>query len=172
MFSEQTIERAEWLIEHEQSRRRRQCPGQRHPLGLTTGQLIDTTNAEVVEPHQLEQLVHSKVLPSPADALHAKPKGYVPSDAQVREQGVILKHETKIALMGRHPVEIAATQNNATRCQRLDTSDGPKQRALPTPTWPYDGNNLGLAHIEGDTAERIEVTTTSRAIANTDVVKL
>ena len=52
------IQRAERLVQQQHLRLRGECPGQRHPLPLTAGELGREPVGELIEMDQFQQLVH------------------------------------------------------------------------------------------------------------------
>ena len=90
------IERRCRLIEKEQTWPRCQSAGQRHPLGLTPRDLCRPSRGQVVDAKTGQLLPCNDYSFAAPPAPSAKTEGDVVDHRQVREQKVILEHETDL----------------------------------------------------------------------------
>ena len=67
--------------------------------------------------------------------------------------GVVLKHETKPALVGGNPVEGLAIPGQGTGFLGLQTGDDPEQRGLAAPARSQYGEDLTIGNGQGDALE-------------------
>ena len=92
-LAERAIERAQWLVEHEQPRFGRERAGERDPLLFSARELADAATLEAGEPDQREGVAGAGVDLGAREALHAQPERDVALHVAVGEQRVVLEHE-------------------------------------------------------------------------------
>ena len=133
------VQRGERLVEQHHRGRRREGPGQRHPLLLAAGELVRQPGAHRErQPHQVEQLRDAGALAAGA-ARHAE--GDVARDVQVREQRALLRHVADPAALRRHgPARAGTPPGRRTRsCRRPGRGSPAMSRSrvvLPQPDGP------------------------------------
>ena len=104
LLAQRAVEAGQRFVQHQQARVRRQRARQRHPLRLAAGQGVHRPPAEAAQPHQLQQFGHPPAAPGGAAGLraglHAQSEGDVALHVQVREQRLVLEHQTETAPVG------------------------------------------------------------------------
>ena len=98
--SQVAIERAERLIEHEETGARGERAGKRHPLLFAARKRVNGTVGKRVYAHQAEEFINARpgVRGGPAEAAQAE--GDIVAHVEVREQGEVLVHESEAAAVG------------------------------------------------------------------------
>jgi hypothetical protein len=96
------VERGKWLVEQQRVRRARQRPRERHALRLPTGQLPRMAVGQLVEAQAAQPAARRLAGGSPCHAAGPLPERHVVEHAQVREQPVVLEHDSEPPVLRRH----------------------------------------------------------------------
>ncbi|GAA3081343.1 hypothetical protein GCM10020254_27160 [Streptomyces goshikiensis] len=142
------VELPQRFVQHQQPRRRRQRPGQRHPLLLTARQRGHRPALGAGQPDQLQQLRDLGSVRSPSPAPHPEPEGDVPADVPVREQLVVLEHQAHAPPVDRHPGLVGAAQQHPAGRDRLEPGHHPQQRGLAASARSEDAHDLVLGDLQ------------------------
>ena len=141
LFPQWPVETGHWFIQHQQPRARRQRARQRHALRLAAGESVDRPPAEAAQPHQFQQLPYPPRALGGAPGPHAQAEGDVARHVQMREQRLVLKHQSEAAPVGGHgrhrptlPAHLAG--------MRLQPGDHPQQGGLAAPAGAEQGHDL------------------------------
>ncbi len=97
----QCIQGTERFVQQQQAGGEGQGPGQRHSLLLAAGDLARVFVGLGREIHQPQPVIDPLLDEIPCQSLILKAEGDVLGHRQVGEEGVGLKHDAKIALLGR-----------------------------------------------------------------------
>ncbi len=130
LLAELEVEGSERLIEKEDGGAVDQGPGQSDPLLLPAGHLPGPSPLVSVEADQGQGLADSALL---LLALHlplAQAVAHVLGDVHVREQGVVLEDRVDVPLVGRHPGDRLAGQQDLARGRLLEAGDHAQGRGL------------------------------------------
>ena len=146
------IEIREGLVEQDESGCRGERPGHRHPLLLSSGELVGVACAEAREPDQLQDLGDTLPPRAPIQAMEAE--AHVVLDGEVREEGVVLEDDADPALLGRHGA--AGTRHHliadghGAGVRSLEARDEAQGRGLSAPGGTQQGQDLALLDREGE----------------------
>jgi hypothetical protein len=155
LVAEAGVEGGEGLVQKERLRAGRQGAGQRHPLLLPAGEHVGVSAGVGFEADAGEGFGH---LPAALAARHAaEAEGDVLRHRQVREQGVVLEHETDPALFGRDFAarfgEHGAVQFDAAGLQGFQAGDEAEQGGLAVAGGAQEAQDLARPRLEVDAAE-------------------
>ena len=146
------IETRERLVEQHQPRVRRQRPGERDPLPLAARQLVRVAVAVARQTDRRQPVVGAALALRTAQRPQAEHD--VPAHRQVREQRVLLEHETHVALLGvgaaRSVLDEPATDSDLAAIGGVEPGDDAQQRRLATPARPDEREQLAVGDVEID----------------------
>jgi hypothetical protein len=154
------VERAERLVHQQHLRLDGDGAGGRNALLLATGERLRVAVGEPVEVDEREHLVDPVVDRVIRDALPVEAERDVLSDGHVRKQRVILKHHSRVALVGRHARHVLAGQRDGSAGGRFEPGEHPKRRRLARARGTQQREQLAVFHLErylvdgGDVSER------------------
>ncbi len=151
------VERAERLVEHEQPRGGGERAGQRHPLGLAAREGVDGSVLEAGQAHQVEHLGHPGSPGPRGVAAHPGAERHVLPDRPVREQRVVLEHQTEAPLVGGTTGEVAAVPGHPTGHRRLEPGQHAQQGALAAAARAHHRDHLARCHGQRHVVERHRV---------------
>lgn len=143
-----------------------QGTGQRDPLALPAGQLVDGVAATITEPDQFQHLRHSRPLIGGGPAMHTQPEGDVAGDVQVREEGRLLEHQADAAAMSRHSREVRTRQVNCALAQRFQSCDGAQQGGLAAPAGTQESQDIARRDQERHILDGDAVAETDREVVD------
>jgi hypothetical protein len=72
----------------------------------------------------------------------------------VREEGVVLEHGVRLALVGRHRGDVASAELDPATIRPLEAGDQPEQRGLPRAGRTEQGEELALLDGQVDPVDR------------------
>jgi hypothetical protein len=152
------VEGRERFVEQDQLGLGGERPGQRHPLLLTTGQLVWLAVAQPGQADEVEQLVDPIATGRAGRA--GQPEGDVAGDAEVREQRTFLGDDADAPGVGPHGggrrrVERTTGQGDHAIAGVLKPGDAAQQRGLARPGRAQHGGeaaglDLEAGPVEGD----------------------
>ena len=150
---ESGVERREWFVEQHEPRARRERPGERDALLLTTGQLVRVALAETFEPHEFQHLVD----PSRAAFRTRQTERDVPGNREVREQVAFLGNETNPAPLGRHEalrrVDELAVDRDGAGIRSFEPGHQAQERRFPAPRLAEQRDHGTVGHFEVEVVE-------------------
>ena len=160
LISEMGVQVGEWLVHQYDDGLRSECPRQRDPLLLTSGQLV---RIAVVAGRQVEA---PKDLPGPARTMRLghgiEAERHVLPHGEVREQGVVLKHHAHPPPLGRNPApgtgHLPPPDEDPALVRDLESRDQAECRRLPAARGSENRQDLALPDIEGDIDECLDPT--------------
>ena len=162
------IDVGEGLIQQHQPRLAHQCPGDGHPLLLTTGELVRIAIPQPLQIDQRQRLVHLLLASTAIEFGQAKAD--IVGHRQVGKEGVILKDHADVARLGRHagtrPVEQGIAEANRALCQRQQPGDGLQQRGFAAATGSQQADDLVVCHRQGELLQHIAAVVTAADIFN------
>jgi hypothetical protein len=144
------------LVEQEQRWIDRERSRQRHPLGLTSGQLPGLTPGTLGEADPVEPSGGVVAGGTPAGAVPAEPEGDVVQSGQVREEQVVLEHDTDRTTLGGYlsppsgSVEVLARQGDVAGSQRFQTGERAQRGGLSGAVGPEQGDDLAGGDVQPD----------------------
>ncbi len=151
------VESAERLVEQKHLRLDREGAGERHPLALATGELRRIAVTELLQLHQLEQLID----PRPDLVLRPlpdrQPEGDVVAHGHVLEGGVVLEDEADATLLRRDPGCVLAGDDDLARVGHLESGDHAQERRLAAAARAEQRRQRARRHLERDVVEGDEV---------------
>ena len=100
------VQRAEWFIQHQQTRVGRQSAGQGNALLFPTGKFRYRPAAKSFHVDAAQGLADLLIDKVGGFMLHFQTKGDVSTYRTVRKKCVILKHQTKASLMGWYAAQV------------------------------------------------------------------
>ena len=150
------IEGPERLVEEEDPRADRQRPGEGHSLALAAGELRGLPRTEVVEAHQMEQLVDPGLDLGLRGFPHPHPEGDVLEHAHVAEEGIVLEHEAHVPLSGVAVGDVGAILFDPAGVGPLEPGNDPQERRLARARRPEERQERPLGDVERDVVERLE----------------
>ena len=119
-----------------------QRPRQRHTLLLAARQRVHPLGAPALEAKALQQRLRLALRSSTAQALFHQAKGHVVLQAQVREQGKVLKHQGQAAFFRGPVADVLTVEPNTARLRCLQTRHDFQQRALAAARGAQQGHGL------------------------------
>ncbi|MGY3407375.1 hypothetical protein ACVWZV_003488 [Bradyrhizobium sp. GM5.1] len=152
-FAQLLVERGQRFVHQDQPRLEDHGACERHALALAAGELRDTAlfvagktdhrkrRAHLIRPGRLRQ-------PS-----RAQGKGNILADAHMREQRVVLEHDADIALVRRHPGDVAAAEQDRSARWQDEAAEDAEQRRLAGAGGAEQGDELAGGDIEGHVVE-------------------
>ena len=96
------------------------------------------------QPHHFEKLVGPRPPRALIDATNTQAIGDIVSDREMGEQRQRLKHHADISLVGRHPGQVLAVEDNMALGRRLQPGDQAQQGSLATPRRPEKRDELAF----------------------------
>ena len=99
MLAQGGVQRCQRLIQQNGPGPHRQRTGERHPLALAAGQLVDGAMSQGIDAHHLQHLAGAGEALGLGHAPHPQAIGHVLHHRHVGEQGIGLEHHTHIALL-------------------------------------------------------------------------
>src|SRR6266496_3420418 len=90
--------------------------------------------------------------------LHAETIGHVLEDAQMREEGVALKDEADVPLVGHEARHVLAADEDATGVGLLEARDHPEGRGLAAAGRTEEGEELGGPDLQAHLTDGIDLT--------------
>ena len=155
--TQRTVEGAQGLVEHQQPRRGRQCPGQGDALLLAAGQLRDPPRAVAAQAHQREDLVRAHVDRRARVTAHLQAKGHVAAHVALRKEHVVLEHQPDVALVHGHAGKVAAVERDSATGERLEAGNSAQQRRLARAARAQERDRFDLTHGQGDAVDHDRV---------------
>src|SRR5262249_18521838 len=148
------VERAERLVEQQHARLDRKRASERDALALATGELCRGALCQPAELDELEQLLNARADFRLPQAIRARPRpqteGNVLEHRHVTEQGVMLEHESDVALAHRARQRILAVELHLALVRPFEAGDDAQERRLARARWPEQRQELARAHLELD----------------------
>ena len=150
------VERGERLVEQEDARPARQGARERGPLLLPAGELVGGTRGQRLEPEPRDPLGGVRPRPGLRAAGRAEAERDVVEDGEVREQPVLLEHDTDLTPRGRDEqvgggvVDDHVVEPQAAAGQRSEAADRPQQSGFPGPVRTEDSHHLAGPHVDLD----------------------
>ena len=130
LAAEFEVQGAQRFVQEEDGRAIDERSRQRHPLGLTAGDLGRLAAFVAGQLHELEHLRDPTLDLRVPDLLAAQAERDVLVDAQVREERIALEDRVDVALVGRQPGHVLALQFDHAGRGLLKTADHPEGRGL------------------------------------------
>ena len=153
LLAQLQVECAERLVEQQDRRPVDERPGERHTLGLATGQLGRLATLVAWELDQIEHLRD----PGPdlriADLGAPQPESHVLVDRQVREQRVVLEDGVDVPLVRRQPGNVLALELDQAGGRCLEPADHPQRRRLAAAGWAKEREEFPGLDLEVDVVD-------------------
>jgi hypothetical protein len=157
VLAELEVEGAERLVEQEHGRVEDQRPGERDPLALPAGELID---AAAAEPGQADALEH-RVDPARDVGARRAPTsqaiGDVVGDRHHREERQVLEDQVHRAAVRRDAEHRSAADTDVAGARTFEAGDHPEEGRLSTTRRSEDGEERAPGDGERDSADRHDV---------------
>ena len=148
LLAELQVERSERLVEEQHPRTVDERARQRHPLLLTTGELLRLAVLATGEVDELEHVAHAFLHVRLAHLAALETECDVLVDGHVREQRVALEHRVDVALVGRQADHVAVAEVDRTRRRLLESADHPQGRRLAAPRRPEQREERAVRDLE------------------------
>jgi hypothetical protein len=146
----------------------RQRPGQGHALALAAGELRRQAVAEVLQVHQLEQLVHLGLDLGLGALADLEAEGHVAPHREVLERGVVLEDEAHVALLRRQAGGVLAGDLHHSLVGDLEAGDDPQQGGLAAAARPQQGGQGPGRDVHRDVVEGNELAEALRDVLGFD----
>jgi hypothetical protein len=145
------VEIAERLIEEDHLGLRGECPGQRHSLLLSPGQLVGHAVLETDQAHQFQDLTDPLPTIPPGQAV-----SHVPGHGHVREQGVVLEHHPDPPRLRWH--EDARTKDRSPMdldraAGVFEAGDHTESCGLAAPRWAEQCDHTAFPDVEAEVVQ-------------------
>jgi hypothetical protein len=155
-LAQRAVEAAVGLVEQQQPRAGRERAGERDALLLAAAQLVDGSVARWSRPTSASTLRDPLPRSSRVEPLHARAEGDVAGDVAVREQRVVLEHESdaRASLDGDVATSSAVDADRAGP-ERVEPGDAAEQRRLPAAARAEERDDLAGRDVEVDVGEHV-----------------
>ena len=160
------VERAERLVEEEHLRLGRERAGEAHALPLPARELRRVAVAEVLELHEVQELVDALGDLRLRALAHLEAERDVLAHGHVLERRVVLEDEADVALLRRERRRVLAGEEDLAGVGRLEPGDDPEQRRLARAARPEERRERARLDVERDVVERDEVAEALRDVAD------
>ena len=157
------IERGQRLVEQEHAWLRHERPGERYPLGLASAQRARPRRRVLGHVDAFEPRPGAAAGVLPPNSSGPQTERHVLQRAEMREQRLVLEHETDRATIGRRPrathrvVEHASVDRDPSAVERQQPGERAQQRRLAGAVRPDQHDRLAGLGIEPDVeGERAE----------------
>ena len=148
------IQRAERLVEQQDTRRDRQRPRERNALALAARQLAGVTSSQPIKLHQIEQFLDARadrcVILADRAGLHAQAERDILEHRHVTEQRVMLEHESHLTLAGAADKRVFAVERNLAEVWPIEACNDPQQRGLARTRRAEQRQQFAIADLEID----------------------
>ncbi len=148
------VEGGHRLVEQQQPRVGGQCPGDRHPLGLATGELGRAASGELGGPDLGEPLLGGGPCGGPAHAAAAGAEGDVLHDAEVGEEQRVLRQQRRTTRVRGHPAPVpgehVAVEHHPAGVGTQQPAEHVEGGRLARAVGAEQGDRLARGHLEGD----------------------
>ncbi len=148
------VERAQGFVEQDEFRLEHQGARQRHPLLLAARQLPRPAVTASAEVDDVEHVVDLPADLVPGHVPAPQAERHVLKDVHVREECVGLEHHVHVALVGRHPGDVPASEPHRPRGGILEAGDHAHGGRLAATGRPEQGEELTLGDLEVHRADR------------------
>ena len=149
------VERAQRLVEQEHIRIENEAARERDTLLLTAGQLARIPVGKAAEPHEIKHLVDARLHVPLGEAAHLQGKDHVLRRRHMREQRVVLEHDTDIALIGLAECEIVSSELDDPACRILESGNHQQRRRLAGAARPQECDEFSALDIDRDIVDGI-----------------
>ena len=151
------VEGAERLVQQQHLGLHRQGARQGDPLTLTTGELGRIASSHVTELHQIQQLLDpgsdAGFIRPIGTRLDPQAEGHVLEHRHVPEQGIVLEHETDVALAHVEIRGILAADDDVAAVGLLQPGDDPQQCGLAAAGGAEQRHQFTVVKIEVDVGQ-------------------
>ena len=160
------VERREGLVEKEHTWLGREGPRQRNPLRLPARERARSQMRVVVEPNPREPGERALTGFSSRHTSSSQAERDVLDGSEAGKEQVVLEDDAHGSLVGGHEdagdgvIEDAVVEPDQPLVDRQQAREAPKERRLPGPVRPEDGDRLATGGVELD----VEVERTERAL--------
>ena len=144
------IQGSEWFIQQQQLRPLGQTARQRHPLLLTTRQLVRFALRIRFELYQCQHLINAQLDFGFRQTIPAQTKRNVVPDTEMGKQRVTLEHHVDRALVRREPGNVHPGQHDLPGSGHLKPRQHAQQRGLAAARGAQQGKNFALLDIQGN----------------------
>src|SRR5262249_15440903 len=147
------VEIAERLVEQEKTRFDDDGAGKGDSLLLASGQRFGPFAARRQEPNEIQSICNFRAYDRLAQTAHAQSERHVFIDAEMGEQGVILKENADVSVLRRDLCHIGAVDHDRPAARDDETSERPQAGCLaatrrPEKTKPFSDPDLKGYAIE------------------------
>jgi len=156
LLADACVEGAEWFVEQEHLRARRERTGQGDALALAAGELVRVSVRERRQPDELEEFLHPLLLRVLVDLANRQAEGDVPPHGHVPKEGVVLEDEPEAPILHAGVRELFPGDDHASGVRLLEAGDHPKHRALPRSAGAEQRGDGSLGGSEADLVHRLE----------------
>ena len=119
-FPQAAVKGAEGFIHQHEAGLEHQRPGYRHPLLLSSGQLVGPAVFKPLQAHELQSPLDTLAALLHIEATHLEREGQITANRHVGKQRVVLKDDADTPLAGRQIVHRPAADADAARGGRLE----------------------------------------------------
>ena len=169
LLSQLQVERAERLVEQEDTRAVDERARQRHALLLAAGKLSGLPSLEPLEPDDVEHLLHRAHRVLALDALAPQAERDVVAHVQVREKRIGLEHGVDVAPVRGQPGHGAVAEEDRPLGRLLEATDHPQRRRLPAAGRSQQGEEAAARDLEGQRVDGDDVVEALRHVHEPDV---
>ena len=147
-FPQATVEGAEGLVDQHQAGLEHQRPGNRHPLLLTSGQLVRPAVFKPLQAYELQRPLDTLAALPRIEPAHLKREGQIAANRHVGKKRVVLKDDADAPLAGRQIVHRAAPDADAARGGRLEAGQHHEAGRLAGAGSAQEGQEFPLVNAQ------------------------
>ena len=151
------VEVGERLVHQEDGRLADDRPAQGHPLPLATGERLRLAVEELLEAKDLGRLLDPPVDLRLRRLAQLQPEGHVVEDRHVRVQGVALEDHRDVAVLGRHVVDHAVTDQDLSLADLLESGHAAQGGRLAAARGTDEHQELPIGDLEAQVVDRHHV---------------
>ena len=148
------VERRQGLVHQDQAWLEHHRAGERHPLPLPAGELLDAALLVAGEVDQRQRPPHPLAPGRFRQAAGAQREGHVLADVHVREEGVVLEDDADVAPVRRRVGDVAAAEMDRPGRGLDEAAEDAEERRLARSRRPEQRDELARRDVEADPVER------------------
>ena len=148
------VEVRERLVEQQDVWLDDQGAGERNPLLLAARELARHARAVALEPHEPECLLDPRNYRRGVKLAHSQPESNVLEHREVREEGIALEHETRVAVIGREAGDVALAEANEPRVRFDEARDHAQRRGLAAAARAQQDQELAVCDAQRKVLDR------------------
>lgn len=147
------VERGYRLVEEDDLRLERERPRQRHALALSAGETGRERTVQAVQPETAQETVRALVRLRAQLRVKAQGVANILAHGHILKEGIVLKHQSHAAPLGRQARDVRAVFQNAPGVGRFQPREDSQERRLAAAGGPQHGEKFAARHVKADVVE-------------------